>query len=175
MALYDTKSQITFKNLSVSYANTQLVGDIEQQITRLDLADARRKAFRSDLMMLGEGDLWGDQSLIESRDLLVVAGMLNYVQGIVHRMMTPRGYHPADASFGVPWFSYLGATYSRRASVEAQLIADISEELLKDSRTGSVASVSVNFESPTLISVECKIVPLNINDDIITLSFSAGV
>lgn len=173
MALNDTKAQISFRNLNVTYANTQLVGDIDQQITRIQESDARRRAFRTDLMMLGEGDLWVSNSLLENRDFLIVSGMLNYAQALTHRLVTPRGYHPADPSFGVPWYSYLGISYTSKSVMQGQLIADITEELIKDSRTGAVLSVTVDFQSPTVITTSCNVVPINIRDDMITLSLTA--
>lgn len=175
MAIYDTKGTIEFNNVSVSYQNTTLVGDIDNQITRLNEAESRRRLFRSDLAMLAEGDLWTTKEPLESKDLMVVSGLLNFAQAVTHRLMTPRGYHPADPSFGVPWYDYLGQVVGHKAVVEAQLMADVTEELSKDPRTGAVLKVSVEFEGQDTISVVCYVAPAAARDQVITLSMTAGV
>jgi len=169
-----TKGLITFNNMNVTFANSELIGDIEEQISRLSASDARRRIFRTDLMMLGEGDIRTTSSSLPSKDMMIVSGVLNYAQALLHRLMTTRGYHPADRSFGVPWDSYLGQSYRNKSIVEAQLSSDVAEEIGKDSRTASVIKVVCKFESPTVVSVVCDVAPVSVDDLVIQLSLSAG-
>lgn len=117
-------------------------------------------AYRRDLMMLATGDLFSTQQPhFTSRDFREVGGLVNYAQAITHRLMTTRGTHPEDISFGVPWDRYIG-TYVSERFIIPNLTADITEEVMKDSRTESVASVTINFTSNSVVEVVCELIPI---------------
>lgn len=155
-----THANITFNNVNVAFAHRNLVSDVTEQLLRVEETTARNQAYSKDLMMMGEGTLFASEGVIAKKDLVVVSGILNYAQAITHRLMTPRGYHPADPSFGVPWYRYLGQSYTNKLLVEGDLILDITEELYKDRRTQSVEEVRVSFEGIHIINLECKVVPV---------------
>lgn len=114
-----------------------------------------------DLMMFAEGDLFVEErEKFTAKDLQDVGGLLNYAQAITHRLMSTRGYHPGDSQFGVPWTLFLGQTYTSKSAVTYRLIAEITEEIMKDHRTSTVLNVDVNFESPTHVSVNCSVLPV---------------
>lgn len=175
MAISDSNAGVVFKNLNVAFNDTPLLNNIEEQTRRIDDTAARKALFRSDILVLAEGDIWTTTELLEKRDFLVTSGILNYAQAITHRLMTPRGYHPADPSFGVPWYDYIGQSYVNRGVIEAQLNADIAVELMKDPRTSVIRSVSSRFVDNNHISVECIVIPATTQNDTLGISLLAGV
>lgn len=169
-----TFAEITFNNVNVAFAHINLLGDVSEQLKRVENTTSRNQTFGKDLMMMGEGTLFATESRLAKGDLLVVSGILNYAQAITHRLMTPRGYHPADSSFGVPWYDYLGMTVGNRLIVEGQLILDISDELMKDKRTQKVEGVRVNFDTHSSIELECSVVPVGYGTETLDVSLRAA-
>lgn len=166
-------AQIVFNNVNVAFAHTNLTDGVGEQLKRIEETSSRNNVYKMDLMMLGEGVLFSGGEVLRKKDLLTVSGILNYAQAITHRLMTPRGYHPADASFGVPWYDYLGKTYRNKLIVEGQLMVDVTDELLKDRRTQSVAGVHVAFEGISAIALTCSVIPVGYGRETLDVSLRA--
>lgn len=175
MAIADTGASIVFKNLNVSFNNTSLLNDATEQASRLADTEARRRLFKTDFMVLAEGDLWSSLEMLDRRDFLVVSGILNYAQAITHRLMTPRGYHPADPTFGVPWYDYLGQSYVNKSVIEAQLSSEVASEIMRDPRTNIVRSATAKFVTSGEINIACVVIPATTNTDSLGISLTAGV
>lgn len=131
------------------------------------------RVLRKDFLMVPkftEGGLYNDESSLQR-----VSGILNYAQGITHRLLTYRGTMPGDPTFGVPWLNYLGKTYRSAGLVSANLSRDIEEEVFKDPRTASVDSLSVSFISPEAVNVELTLVPIYTNSNqAVEISLTSG-
>lgn len=137
---------------------------------RLDQSLDDVPVYGRDLLMFAEGDLFvGDGP---SPDVSSVGGLVNYAQAVTHRLMSTRGYHPGDPSFGVPWNRYIGQSYTNADIVRGQLSADVSEELLKDKRTLQVASIRTEFESPSSIRVTVGVIPVHASASLVEIALN---
>lgn len=173
MALNNTKGQIRLLDSSININIDELTTSEASQITALSKNAESKRLFRTDLLMFAEGTLFANDRQYDSKDLSLVAGVYNYAQGITHRLMTARGTMPGDPSFGVPWFDYLGVPYADKSSVRRMLIADITNEIFKDSRTSQVISIIPEFVNPTTVQVSCSIMPVQLSTSI-DLSVTVG-
>lgn len=166
-----TKSTISVNGMLLSPSREGFLSDPSVSLSKHERSLDARVSYGVDLMMFSSGDLFINESnMFISKDLMRVGGLLNLAQAVTHRLATDRGTHPEDRFFGVPWRNYLGQAYSSRSSVSSSLVADITEEIYKDRRVKEVVSVSVNFQSPTVISVECSILPLRFDGDLVNIS-----
>lgn len=174
MALNTTGGQIRVLNSKININTEELTDSEAAQISALSRNSQRKNLFSTDLLMFAEGDLFVNNKPYQNKDLDLVSGVYNYAQAITHRLMTARGTMPGDANFGVPWNSYLGTTYANPSNIIRALIAEITDELYKDARTGEVIRVNPEFTAPTVLQVECVVVPINVQTNV-DISFSIGV
>lgn len=145
-----TLLSITDDNLSLQQYENLVNNDINAS-----------RILKKDFLMVPkftEGGLYNDASSLQR-----VSGILNYAQGITHRLLTYRGTMPGDSNFGVPWLNYLGRTYKNKSLIIANLSNDIQEEVLKDPRTSSVDSLDIDFLSPEVINVNITLIPIFTN------------
>lgn len=166
MALNTTKGQIRVLDSAINLNVGELTQQEQSQLSALSRNAEYKSLYRTDLLMFAEGNLFVNNRPYEKKDLDLVSGVYNYAQNITHRLMTARGTMPGNPSFGVPWFNYLGSTYQNKSSVRSLLVADITEELYKDSRTAQVISVRAEFLNPTTISVACSVAPVRLSSSI---------
>lgn len=175
MSLSNTRGTIRVLNSKINLNTGNLTDSDENQAAALNRNVENKNVFRSDLLMFAEGNLFTDETgFSAANDLSIVSGVYNYAQGITHRLMTARGTMPGDPFFGVPWYNYLGVTYSNPQNVIRSLVSDITDEIFKDSRTEDVLYVRPVFTEPTVVEVECGITPVRFDVDI-NLAVSVGV
>jgi len=174
MALNTTGGQIRVLNSKININTEELTDSEAAQISALSRNSQRKELFSTDLLMFAEGDLFVNNKPYTNKDLDLVSGVYNYAQAITHRLMTASGTMPGDDTFGVPWNSYLGVTYSNPSNILRALIAEITEELFKDSRTSEVVYVRPELVNPNTIQVECAVIPVGLNTNIDIL-LSVGV
>jgi hypothetical protein len=176
MAINTTGGEIRVFNASIKlFAGGVLLDSDAEQLATLSRNQSNKAIFGTDLFMFADGELFVNNRLYKNKDLETVSGVYNYAQGITHRLMTARGTMPGDSLFGVPWNNYLGITYSNSQNIIRALIADITDELYKDSRTGSVLGVKASFVSPGVINVITSIKPVRPDDLSINIDVSIGV
>lgn len=171
--LSTTKATISINGANFSPLRDGFLEDFNQTEALLDESLKYTSIYKRDLFMFGEGDLFvNSRQFFNDGDLKDIGGLLNYAQAITHRLMTTRGTHPEDRFFGVPWGKYLGVAYVSKNIVSTNLIADITEELYKDSRTSEVVSISINFISNTVLEVACSVRPIMYQQGSISISLS---
>jgi len=171
---------LTNTNAYISIGSVQFQPSREDFLSTISINEAALEksledsaAYGKDLLMFGTGDLFvEEQEFFVSGDTKAISGLLNYAQAITHRLMTTRGTHPEDRFFGVPWNNYIGQAYSSSRIVKSRLISDITEELYKDRRTREVAYVRASFESPTVLGVECAVIPIRFQAGAIEISLT---
>lgn len=172
MGLLDTKGEIIIKDISI---NLKRFLD-DSSVSSQSLADTKERVrlLGIDLFMFATGDLAMEERIreFEKVDLARAAGIYNYAQAITHRLMTTRGTHPEDRFFGIPWLNYLGRTYTTSTTVLSSLTQEITDELLKDSRTQDVIYVTPNFISPTIIRVDTAVLPIGVTDKHLEIGLS---
>ena len=122
--------------------------------------------------MFAEGDLFVNAT---QGDLKLVGSVYNYAQAITHRLMTTRGTHPVDSTFGVPWLDYLGKSYTSSTTVLTNLKQDIADELYKDNRTQKVVQVITKLVDPTIIDVTTVVLPIGVNQSTLSINLTVGV
>lgn len=122
--------------------------------------------------MFAEGDLFVNNT---QGDLKLVGSVYNYAQAITHRLMTSRGTHPVDSTFGVPWLNYLGKSYTSSTTVLTNLRQDITDELYKDNRTQKVVQVITKLVDPTIIDVTTVVLPIGVNQSTLSINLTVGV
>lgn len=156
---------------SVNITDENLTLQQYENLVQEDINASR--ILRKDFLMVPkftEGGLYNDVSSLQR-----VSGILNYAQGITHRLLTYRGTMPGDPNFGVPWLNYLGKTYKNKSLVIANLSNDIQEEVFKDPRTSLVESLNIQFLDPESVSVDITLVPIYTNaNQAVEISISSG-
>lgn len=171
--LTDTKISISVDNIRFDASRGDFISNVEMSEEKLDKSLEDSSVLGRDLLMIGEGDLFlREREFFSARDIRDLGGLLNYAQAISHRLMTPRGYHPEDRFFGVPWYNYIGKTYSSSSAIRSQIVSDVTEEVYKDRRTREVHGVSANFLSPTVLEVTCSVVPVRVNISSLTIELA---
>jgi len=172
MSLQDTHGQIFVNNINISLQNQPMIDDPAAQ-RRSATENARLKSlFGTDLYMFAEGDLFENES---QGDLKIVASVYNYAQAITHRLMTDRGTHPIDSTFGVPWSDYLGHTYMSSTILLTNLRQDITDELYRDGRTQKVVQVITSLKTPDVVDVICVVLPIGVNQSELSVNLTVGV
>jgi len=172
MAYNDTHGQIFVKDINISLQNQPVIDDPAAQ-QRSATENARLTSlFGVDLYMFAEGDLFVNNT---QGDLKLVGSVYNYAQAITHRLMTSRGTHPVDSTFGVPWLNYLGKSYTSSTTVLTNLRQDITDELYKDNRTQKVVQVITKLVDPTIIDVTTVVLPIGVNQSTLSINLTVGV
>jgi len=136
---------ITFSLIEISIENineNQQIDKIRREKTQLG----------TDLKMLATGNL-----LTKKKGLDIAIGIQNFAQAITHRLMTVRGEHPEDASVGVPWNLYLGATYDDANQILADLGGEILTEVYKDYRTTYAKFDYIRFADSNIIEISLSV------------------
>lgn len=151
---------IYFNHISIKNFSDGYVDDIQEQLKNLADGKLYLEQYGTDLAMMGTGDLLPEKK-IEGTDLLIVGGVLNYAQAIIHRLMTVRGTLPEDPTIGIAWYNYLGSTYSNKDFILAQLRDEIMTEAFRDYRTQDVPSITSSFINPNAIEFEIVLLPIN--------------
>ena len=167
------KAIISIDSNSVNPALNDFSSDLSDYQAKLTNDRSASRTLGMDYLMFAEGGLFG-----ENQDLKKASGIFNLGQHITHRLMTTRGTMPGDSSFGVPWGKYLGATYSSRSFLVADLSFDIREEVLKDSRISEIQSIDISFLDPNTVEVNLVLVPVftSINQTaLLSINLTGGV
>lgn len=148
-------SSIRLKTLDNNYTN-----DLAEQIQNLQDGQRYLEQYGTDLAMMGTGELMPETN-VSGTDLLIVGGLLNYTQAILHRLMTVRGTLPEDQTIGISWYNYLGQNYYDKDFILTQLKDEIANEVYRDYRTQDVASIEARFSDNTVIEFEMVLVPID--------------
>lgn len=171
-----TQSSISVTNVGINFSRENYLEDPSVSEVFLDSGQERIRLLGKDLFMFATGDLLLEERIreFEKVDLGRAAGIYDYAQSITHRLMTARGTLPEDRFFGVPWYNYIGRSYVSSTAVRSNLIQDITDELYRDNRTREVVYVKAEFESPTVIRVDCAVVPIGTINEQIEVTLSVG-
>lgn len=171
-----TKSSISITNVGINFSRESYLEDPSVSETFLDNSKERIRLLGKDLFMFATGDLLLEERIREfdKVDLGRAAGIYDYAQSITHRLMTARGTLPEDRFFGVPWYNYIGRSYVSSAAIKSSLVQDITDELYRDNRTREVVYVKAEFESPTVVKVECAVVPIGTLTEQIEVALTVG-
>ena len=169
-------AKINVQNVAINFARENFLEDQSVSQSLLDNGRNRVRLLGTDLYMFGTGDLLFEERIreFERVDLGRVAGVYDYAQAITHRLMTSRGTLPEDRFFGVPWNSYIGRSYISSSAVRTNLVQDITDELYRDRRTQEVVYVRVDFKSPTVVAVECAVIPVGTSTEEIQIAMTVG-
>jgi len=165
------KALITINSAEVNPAEADVYSDTSKLQAKLNSDRSASEVLGMDFLMFAEGGLFS-----RLNDLNKAAGIFNYAQAITHRLVTTRGTMPGDPFFGVPWNNYLGKSYKNKSITLANLREDIFREVERDPRTGTVATLDLEFTSPTSIEVNLTLIPIltNLNDTVNILLTSEG-
>lgn len=165
------KAYITLDSTSVNPAYEDFSSDFSKYQAALSNDASASRVFGMDFLMFAEGGFFKTGT-----GLSKASGIFNYGQAITHRLLTHRGTMPGDPLFGVPWGNYLGRSYRNKNPIIASLSQDISEEVFKDPRTGSIYNIDVSFKDINTIEVGIVLIPVLTNfSDRINILISNGV
>lgn len=149
---------IEFSNVSITTDFGEYIRDPELQSKEITRLENITDIYGTDIRMLGTGELF-----IFRKDLSLVSGIPNLAQALTHRLMTERGHHPMDVTLGIPWSSFLGATYTDSNLVLSRLSTEIVDELTKDVRVLEIQDIEASFVALNVITVSVTIIPIDNN------------
>lgn len=154
---------LKFSDTMVYLDAIDYIHDEAGQRAKIAQLENRVEMYGTDIFTGGLGDL----DTTSSGDFKRVTGLQNLAQQILHRLMTPRGEHPQDATLGIPWFDFLGQTYESEESYQELLASEIADELTREDRIDHVRLVEVSFLGPSAVQVYIEVVPIGMSSDVI--------